>query len=140
MYSICRDYTLPNHSTNGINGRVLFYDNIDSSQIIVSMGNFKGMAQQLAVKCNSPDPASVSQQTGLVIYELVPYNYTLDNGQPWNGMSYASNIHITRQDDQVTGVILLQVLSATNIKVEIFPNLTRMQVTGFDSHAQIYER
>ena len=117
------------------------YDNIDPSQIIVSMGNFNGIAQQFAVKGNSPDPASVSQQTGLVIYELVPYNYTLgDSGQPWNGTSYASNIHVTRRDDQVVGVILLQVLSAANIKVEIFPGLTRAQVNGFDSHAQIYER
>jgi hypothetical protein len=115
-------------------------DGNDPSQIVVSFGNYAGEPQQFAVIGNTPDPAKVSQSTGLVSYELgqiVTYNG--DTGERWDGMSYIPHIK-AKASTPPEGAVLMQMVGDRELKVEAFPGLSAAQVTGFDSGALIYER
>ncbi len=116
------------------------YDGLEPSLIIVSMGDFEGEAQQYAVKGNKPDPKEVSAQTGLVKYELVPWQYLTENGREWDRRSFAKITGSKRFDDQVGGVVLVQMLEERKIRFESFPGKIASQVSGFTSNSKIYER
>jgi hypothetical protein len=116
------------------------YDGNDPSQIVISFGNYDGQAQQFAVIGNTPDPATVSEGTGLVKYELGQIAaYNGDTGETWNGMSYVPHIKV-RANTPATGTVLMQMVGARELKVEIFPGVTADLVGGFDSTALTYER
>jgi hypothetical protein len=115
-------------------------DGNDPSQIVISFGNYQGQPQQFAVAGNTPDPATVSQATGLVKYELGQIvTYSGDTGQAWDGKSYIPNIKIQASTPPV-GTVLMQMVGDRQLKVEAFPGSTAAHVTGFDSGALIYER
>ncbi len=116
------------------------YDGNDPTQIVISFGNYQGQPQQFVVVGNKPDPATVSQGTGPVTYELgqiVTYNG--DTGQIWDGKSYLTDIKV-RADTPAMGTVLMQLIAQRQLRVEIFPGKTAAQVNGFDSGALIYER
>ncbi len=109
----------------------IFYDAIDPSRIVVSIGDFgNGQPMAFHVIGNKPDPATIDQNSGVIKYEL----YTAPPGiNPTGGtMSEPTN-------PQIAGTILLQVMAGEKLKVEIFPGKTGSQVTGFTS-ATTYER
>jgi hypothetical protein len=115
-------------------------DGNDPSQIVVSFGNYQGQPQQFAVVGNTPDPATVSQATGVVTYELGQIvTYSGDTGQLWDTKSYIPNIKAKASTPPV-GTVLLQMVGDRQLKVEAFPGSTAAQVAGFDSSALIYER
>ena len=116
------------------------YDGLDPSLIIVSMGDFDGEAQQYAVKGNKPDHKDVSAQTGLVKYELVPWQYLTENGNEWDRVSFAKITGSKRYDEQVKGAVLVQMLGDRKIKFEAFPGKTASQLVEFTSNAKVYER
>ena len=100
------------------------YHAINPQNIVVSLGEFKdGDPQAFAVKGNTPDPVGISKDSGVVKYELTQ----LPQGQ----QSIVSG--------SVLGVVLFQVLDGEKLKVEIFPDKTAAQVTGFVSPTT-YER
>ncbi|MEK7603295.1 MAG: hypothetical protein AAB459_03575 [Patescibacteria group bacterium] len=107
----------------------VFYDAIDPTTIIVSLGDYNGLPKSFAVKGNSPDPASVSKDSGVTKYELVTQVNRLS---PTGGVSVPST--------QVLGVVLFEVLEGEKLKIEIFPDKTGNQVSGFTSAALTYER
>ncbi len=116
------------------------YDGNDPSQIVISFGNYQGQAQQFAAIGHTPDPATVSQATGLVKYELGQIvTYSGDTGQPWDGKSYIPNIK-AKASTPAVGTVLTQLIGDRLLKVEAFPDSTAAQVSGFDSGALIYER
>jgi hypothetical protein len=116
------------------------YDGNDPTQIIVSIGNYQGQPQQFAVIGNSPDPAAVTQATGVVKYELGQIvNYSGDTGELWDHKSYIAHIR-TRAGASVEATILLQLISDRQLKVEIFPGKRASEVQTFDAAAQLYER
>ena len=116
------------------------YDGNDPGQIVVSFGNYNGQPEQFAVIGNAPDPATVSQATGLVTYELGQIvTYSGDTGEVWHGQSYIPNIR-TRAGTPARGTVLMQLIGERQLKVEAFPGITAAQVSGFDSGALIYER
>ncbi len=115
-------------------------DYIDPSHFIISMGNFAGAAKQFGVKGNGPNPSEVSVSTGLVKYELVPYEYYTPDGQHWDRISLAQNLKIKDFDNSVEGVVLAQLIDTRKLKLEIFPNKTANEVSSFTSNAIIYER
>jgi hypothetical protein len=118
----------------------LVYDANDPSQIVISFGNYQGQPQQFAVVGNTPDPATVSQETGPVTYELGQIvTYSGDTGRVWDGLSYLTDIKV-RADTPATGTVLMQMVAQRQLRVEIFPGKTAAQVNGFDSGALIYER
>jgi hypothetical protein len=115
-------------------------DGNDPSQIVISFGNYEGQPQQFAVAGDTPDPATVSQATGLVEYELGQIvAYGGDNGQTWDGMSYLPHIKV-RASTPPVGTVLMQMVGERQLKVEAFPGKTAAQVNGFDSGVLIYER
>lgn len=113
-------------------------DHLDPSQIRFSIGDYDGKPTQFGIKGNSPDPASLDKNSGLVKYELVSYSYYQPDGTPWFNTP-VKNIQAKNQT-QVMGVALVQMLEDRKIKLETFPGKTADQVNGFDDRAIIYER
>ena len=119
------------------------YDAIDPSHIIFSTGTFttKGGGQQFGIKGNSPDPTTIDKNSGLIKLELVPYDYKSGGtGMNWDRFTYASNLKAVNNDNQVKGVVLLQLTEDRKLKLEVFPGKIASEVTGFTNAAMIYER
>ncbi|MGE3779671.1 MAG: hypothetical protein AB7F89_20945 [Pirellulaceae bacterium] len=106
------------------------YDHVESTQIIVSIGDFDGRPKQFAVPGNAPDPAKVSAKDGLVKYDLVyaPFN---SNGE---------RIELPPQMRGVQGVLLAQLLQDRRLKIEVFPGKSAADVQAFTAGASTYER
>jgi hypothetical protein len=112
----------------------------DPHQLDVSFGNYAGQPKQFAVIGNAPDPAEVTQTTGLVTYQLGQIvTYSGDTGAVWDSVSYLPNIR-TRAGDAVAGTVLFQLVGPRLLQVEIFPGRSAGDVDGFDSGALLYER
>ncbi len=114
------------------------YDSIDPDHIIVSIGTFVDSADQFGVSGNSPDPANVSVETGLVKYELVGYGY-YNGDEEWDIITLVKGLKVKNNDD-VRGVVLFQLIEDQKLKVEIFPNETAETVSGFTEDSMIYVR
>ena len=106
------------------------YHHVESTQVIVSIGDFDGRPKQFAVKGNGPDPAKVSANEGLVKCELV-YSSFNSNGD---------TIELPPQMRGVQGVLLAQLLEDRKLKIEVFPGKTAADVTTFTTGVKIYER
>lgn len=115
------------------------YDGIDSSLIVISIGDFGSASRQFAVKSNAPNPADVSASTGTVKYELVDIDYERSDGQYWDRRSYAKGLKAVGTGT-VKGVALVQMIDDRKIKFETFSGKTATDVTGFTANAKIYER
>ena len=116
----------------------IVYDGIDPDAIIVSIGTFVDTAQQFAVIGNSPDPANISVDDGLVVYELTDYEHFYNESR-WDGSSLVKGLKV-QNSEYVRGVILLQLIEDRRLKVEIFPNKTSETANSFTENAKIYER
>lgn len=115
------------------------YDYLDPTLIVISLGTFDGASAQFAVRGNAPNPADVSQDSGLVVYELVPIDYWVGDAR-WDRMSLAKGIEARGMDGPVHGVVLLELLAPRELMVEVFVGKTAVQVDGFTTAALIYER
>lgn len=116
------------------------YDGNDPGQIDISFGNYRGQPQQFAVIGNAPDPADVTEATGVVAYQLGQIvTYSGDTGEAWDHRTYLPHVR-TRADSTVMGTVLMQLTGRRQMKLEIFPGKTAAQVQGFDSGALVYER
>ena len=116
----------------------IVYSHIDPDAIIISIGTFVDTAQQFAVINNSPDPAEISVDDGLVIYELTDFEY-YKNDTMWDRASFMQGLQL-RNSMGVRGVILLQLLEDGKLKVEILLNETSKTVSDFTGNAKIYVR
>lgn len=116
------------------------YDSIDPTGIVISIGDYNGESQQFAVKGNSPDPATVSMESGMVKYELTSREYYRSStGQIWNYMDVYADIKM-RAQVHAQGTALVQLIGTRKLKFEAFPGKTIKEVTGFSEKAMIYER
>ena len=115
------------------------YDLFDPSHLVVSIGTFDGVSVQKAVQGNTPDPRDVSVESGVVVYELVDYDYYVDE-ERWDRFSLAKGIEARNMDQGIFGVVLFQLLDDRMLKVETFPGKTASLVDGFTESALIYER
>lgn len=114
------------------------YDYLDPAQIRVSLGNFGGYPKAFGVRGNTPDPAAVGEDSGLIKYELVKFDYYSGQNR-WDGIHLAQNL-VAKNAEEVAGVVLFQLLPDGKLKVEAFPGQTALPVTGFTSLALMYER
>lgn len=115
----------------------------DPTHLVISIGTFNGEndGYQFGVKDNGPDPKNVSQETGLIKYELADsMNIFENNGQRVNPLDKATNVVVENNDSRIAGVMLVEMIDKRKIKVETFPGKTADQVSGFTNKAQIYER
>ncbi|HIG92673.1 TPA: M23 family metallopeptidase [Candidatus Woesearchaeota archaeon] len=116
------------------------YDGLDPSLLIVSMGDYDGEAQQFAVKGNAPDPKEVDKTKGIIKYELVRYGYLTDKNEEWSRQNFAKIGKAYGHEEQVEGVVLVEMISDRKIKFEAFPGKTASTVNGFTEKAKIYVR
>jgi hypothetical protein len=114
------------------------YDSIDPEAIIISIGTYVDSAKQFSVKNNSPNPADISVDDGLVIYELVDYEY-YKNDTRWNRNSLAKGLKV-RNSNYVQGVILFELIDDKKLKMELFPGSNADEIDGFTENAAIYIR
>ena len=115
------------------------YDHLDPSHVVISLGTFDGASAQVAVRGNAPDPADVSVTSGLVVYELVGYDYWVGD-ERWDRVSLVSGLEARHRDSDVRGVVLFQLLDDRTLKVETFPGKSASEVAGFTNAALMYER
>ncbi|MCA9349096.1 hypothetical protein KC878_03050 [Candidatus Saccharibacteria bacterium] len=106
---------------------LLYYAN-DPQYIIISLGDYQGSPKAFAVKGNTPDPATIGVDSGVVKYELIE----APNG---GGGSVSIN-----QNSQVQATALFQVLENEKLKTEVFPGQSGAEITGFTDKALSYER
>ena len=82
------------------------------------------------------DFAKLGAENGLVEFELV----LLDDIGNECGFLTQGKALCTRSSDNVVGIMLIQVLDSSKIKIELFPGKTASQVNGFTGNEKIYER
>ncbi len=99
----------------------IVYDYIDPSQIQISFGNFNNESRQFGVKDNSPNPADVSVEDGIVIYELVSSDYFLIEGGAWDRQSQAKLVS-QNKEDMSYGSVSFQLIDNRTLRMEIFNN------------------
>ena len=116
----------------------IVYNHLDPSAIIVSIGDFNGRPEQMTVVGNKPDPAVVGQETGLIKYELVNFEYVRANGQSTQG-KYEKNMKV-REGKELFGTAVFQLIGKRKLKMETFPGKSAVQVQGFTAKARNYER
>jgi len=104
---------------------------LDPTFIVISHGDFGGVSRQFWARGNQPDPATVGVESGVVRYELVPIGLNL---------TQSGSVVLNPQNDNVQGVLLVQMLDRQKVRMEVFPGLTASQVTGFTANAAVYVR
>ncbi len=137
------------HGYNGLRGESagnywtghlsLAPDYLDPSAWVLSIGNWPGGAKQFAAKEDSPNPAEVSLETGLVKYTLVDYRSYV-NGQNWDGMTLPTGPISLHKYPDVQGCFLVQMTATRNITAEAFPGKSCASVENFSDAAVTYER
>ncbi len=116
------------------------YDAYDPTRIVFSIGGYKGEdSKQFAVRGNSPDPADVSIESGIIKYELVNYDYITKDGDYWNRSSLEPGLS-TIEYEVIEAVLLVQVLENNVIEFEVFENMSLEEVNNFTNESSIYER
>ena len=78
---------------------------------------------------NTPDPAKVSKDHGVVKYNLIAAQIDNRTGKPF-----------TDAQERFYGVMLVQVLDNRKIRVEVFAGKTAEVVKSFTKAAWTYER
>lgn len=121
-------------------------DALDPQHIIFSIGKFKEPTNpnefnrlQFGIKGNTPNPAEIGVENGMIKYELTSYDYIDSSGNRWDNLHYTNGV-TAQNTNQTFGIVLLQLIEKRKLKVETFPDKTSTQVTVFTSNAVIYER
>lgn len=111
----------------------------DPSVFIISLGDFGGQALQFIAIGNTPNPAGVGVDTGLVKYDLTKYQYVKTDGSKWDNMAVTKNPKPVPSSGN-EGCLLVQLTAARSLKAESFVKQSCSLVAGFDSSAKTYER
>lgn len=118
------------------------YGYVEPSQIRISIGldmaidinnDCRACRGSYGVKNNSPDPAKITAETGLIRYELMSRERGGGRGD------HSIPIH-EMVGDKSLGTFLVEHLGDRMIRVEIMPGKTPDEVLGFTEDALIYRR
>ncbi len=115
------------------------YNHFDPTALWFSFGDYGGESRQFGVKGNSPNPATIGVESGLVKYELAYLEYFLPDGNYWDRRSFVRGLQ-AKPDVLVQGVALVQLLEPRKLKLELFPGKKGEEVSGFTDAAKLYER
>ena len=116
------------------------YDALDPKLVVVSLGDFGGEARQFAVVGNSPNPATIGVGSGVVVYELVKYDYKTESGENWDRWHFAKMGKAYGRDDQKEGVVLVEMIEDRKMKMEWFVGGSASTVKGFSGKEKVYVR
>lgn len=115
----------------------------DPSAIIVSVGYLApangAPDNQFSVPQDSPDPATITPDSGLVKYELKRWNYRKADGTIWDSMSPATSVTVSNLGQQTIGCALVQMTQPRKLKFETFMGKDCTTVKDFKS-PRTYER
>ena len=114
------------------------YDNLDPRAIMVSVGTFDESSAWGAVTDNSPDPADVTIESGLILYELRPWDYYVD-GTYWNEWNLVKGPTLVPTTESY-GVIAVELVGDRELRVETFPGLEPADIEGFSGAELTYVR
>ena len=114
------------------------YDNFDPRAIVVSVGTFDERATTGAVTGNRPDPVDVTIESGLILYELRPWDYYVD-GTYWNQWNLLKGPTLVPRTESY-GVIAVELVGDRELRVEMFPGLVPADIEGFSTAALTYVR
>lgn len=118
----------------------IVYDYIDPSHIVISFGDYEGEPRPFGVKGNSPDPKDIGISSGITKYELVEYvHWQGENPMIAVGPDPTKSIEV-RNNDEVQGTVLFELLEERKLKMEIFPGMIADEVSNFTDDALIYFR
>jgi hypothetical protein len=70
----------------------------------------------------------------------VKWDYTTESGEPWDRWHFAKLGRAYGLEDQMEGVVLVQMVDERKMKMEAFVGKTAAQVKGFSENAKIYVR
>lgn len=115
---------------------------MDERPLVVAPANDQDMAlgqQGSALERDAPDPADVSVASGLVVYELVSYDYWVGD-ERWDRVSLVSGLEARDRTSDVRGVVLFQLIGDRQLRVESFPGKSASEVPSFTDAALMYER
>jgi len=115
----------------------IHYHHVDPSAIRISIGRDLGLGENDCRGCggvfpvlnNSPDPASITVDDGIVKYQLTGRN----KPDP-------DNREITVSDGVVLGTYLAQVIDDETIRTEFFLKMNADSVSGFSEDSVLYRR
>jgi len=85
---------------------------------------------QFNAAAGSPDPATISQASGLTKYQFVSFANS--------GPSETGGVPVPQT--AIQGTALFQLTGTRTLKMEVFPGKTADQVSGFTSAAKTYVR
>ena len=111
----------------------------DPTMFVISLGDFGGQALQFVAAGNTPDPASVGIDTGLIKYSLREYRYNKADGSMWDNMAMTLSPKPVANNGN-KGCLLVQLTAARSLKAESFPKKACSSIVGFSSQAKTYER
>lgn len=122
------------------------YNNLDPSKIFICLGGTLPLSPAVYfVKGNTPDPASVSQATGLVKYELVTssaddakFEASIADLPP--DIQAQKRADLANAENKVVAVMLVRIVGKDKIEVEVFTGKTAQDVSDFDASATYYIR
>lgn len=116
------------------------YDAYDPTRIVFSIGGYLGEhSRQYTVKGNTPDPADVGVEEGVILYELVGYDWMTPTGEHWNRKDLVKDLS-SYEYENVEATLLVQVISEDRIKFEVFYDKTKDEVMNFTDNVKIYTR
>ncbi|MCC5942353.1 MAG: hypothetical protein JJU37_12510 [Balneolaceae bacterium] len=97
----------------------------DASPLLDGDGaqNMRRFPHLWLVKGNTPEPESITVESGLVLYEVA---------DPW--------IHMNNEHADPEGTLLIQMLEPERIQYEYFEGKSANEVSGFTSNSRIYLR
>lgn len=110
----------------------------DPTVFVISLGDFASKATQFLAEGNTPDPAIVGVDTGIVKYTLKDYSYIKMGGSMWDHMAYTLNPKPV-PNGNIRGCLLVQLTDARVLKAESFPGKS-CDSSSFDPNAKIYAR
>lgn len=116
----------------------LAYDNVDTSALTVSIGDFEGRPRQFTVSGEALDFADVDVSSGVVKYQLAERHFLDARGVGWNGSVFTESVQLV--PGTVVGTLLIQVLPEDQLRVEYVSGKTPDQVSEFSEHAKVYDR
>ena len=113
---------------------------LDPSVYLISVGDFAGEEKQFSISRKSPDPKNIGVETGLVKYDLLPWNYLKTDGTPWDWKQFTKGVRVVNDGYQIYGCAVVQMLENQKLKFEGFKGRGCASIDGFTDAAKIYER
>lgn len=102
------------------------YSNTHPGMVLISVAGTLALTNLFATEDTAPDPATVSQSSGLVSYRLFQKNPPVSEGN--------------QKASTQLGVMLVQMLAEDRIRVEIFPGSSTTLPSAFSAQSKVYVR